>query len=479
MKKVKKLIFMLIFIICLGIIASNNNVVKAENLPQETIIEHSQNIDSKALEEIKTSRFNVLTTPQIKVQANPTQEDINKYYYNQLKHDVSRNTYNTLSSEISNKVKISLGDYEYAITEATEEAIIKSFQSNLLPYVMDGYEAYIMDSAQNYWWTSDVKIGNIEAIIANGKATFKNVEILSDMKEWSEYNNFNTKLKEISNSISGNSVYEIVKSINYYIINNVIYTVIEDTNVEQTAYGALILNKAVCEGQAQLFNLICREKGINSINVYGCTNENSTATAHAWNYVYEPSKEQWYAVDVTWNNNYKDALYLMVGSNTDINGAKFGKNHIAGFKQYKTQSYTPLTPILATDRYVDPISLDGDNIVNIQPNTTYESFLKEFSSDIQFTVKEGENIVTGNNIIKTGQIFSVGNMAYTLVVTGDTNGDGKADIKDILQINKHRLNKVQLTDAYLKAGDANKDGNVDIKDILQINKYRLRKINEL
>ena len=68
---------------------------------------------------------------------------------------------------------------------------------------------------------------------------------------------------------------------------------------------------------------------------------------------------------------------------------------------------------------------------------------------------------------------------YKIIVTGDTNGDGKADIQDILNINKHRLNKGNLENEYLKAGDVNGDGKVDIQDILKINKYRLNKISEI
>ena len=252
----------------------------------------------------------------------------------------------------------------------------------------------------------------------------------------------------------------------------------DDTEIEQTPYGALIMNKAVCEGQAQLFNLICREKGVISINVYGYTNENNTSTAHAWNYVYEPSKGEWYAVDVTWNNYYKDSLYLMIGSNTAPNGIQFGKNHIPGFKQFTLQTYTPATPILSSERYIEPITIDGNYIKNIQPNTKYEDFVKEFSKNMVFTVKEGNNIVTGSTKIKTGQTFTSGDKTYILIVTGDVNGDGQADIKDILQTNKHRLNKTKLTNEYLKAGDTNRDGKEDLKDILQINKYRLEKISE-
>ncbi len=65
------------------------------------------------------------------------------------------------------------------------------------------------------------------------------------------------------------------------------------------------------------------------------------------------------------------------------------------------------------------------------------------------------------------------------ILKGDANGDGKVDFKDILAINKHRLNKAKLEEPYLTAGDVTGDGKVDFMDILQINKYRLGKINIL
>ena len=62
---------------------------------------------------------------------------------------------------------------------------------------------------------------------------------------------------------------------------------------------------------------------------------------------------------------------------------------------------------------------------------------------------------------------------------GDTNGDGKAELIDIIKMNKHRLNKSQLEGAYLQAADVNGDGKVNLFDIVKLNKFRLNKITEL
>ena len=123
--------------------------------------------------------------------------------------------------------------------------------------------------------------------------------------------------------------------------------------------------------------------------------------------------------------------------------------------------------------------IEGDVIKNIQPNISYSDFIKNIDTNIEYTIKEGGKVITETDKIKTGQELIAGEHSYTIVVTGDANGDGKTDILDIMKINKHRLSKSRLTTVYLTAGDVNKDGKVDIMDIMKINKYRLRKINSL
>ena len=121
-------------------------------------------------------------------------------------------------------------------------------------------------------------------------------------------------------------------------------------------------------------------------------------------------------------------------------------------------------------------------ISNIQPQTSVETFKNEITTNVtNVKIMDSQNKeVDSSKIIGTGMKVSLNGIAsFTLIVTGDTNGDGQANIKDILQINKHRLNKAKLTNEYFTAGDVNKDDKVEIRDILQINKYRLGKISNL
>lgn len=128
---------------------------------------------------------------------------------------------------------------------------------------------------------------------------------------------------------------------------------------------------------------------------------------------------------------------------------------------------------------VSGYTVEENYIKDIEANTTYNYFVNNFYSDETITIEENGSNVSGTDLIKTGQVLKEGDKYYTLVVTGDTTGDGKADIRDIMQINKHRSSITELTDAYLKAGDVTYDGIVNIRDILKINKYRINLISRL
>ncbi len=117
-------------------------------------------------------------------------------------------------------------------------------------------------------------------------------------------------------------------------------------------------------------------------------------------------------------------------------------------------------------------------IKKISPNTKIDDALKQIDTNGVIKIYKGtEKITDTSKLMATGMTIKITKgeetKEYTAIVIGDTNGDGKADISDILQINKHRLNSVLLTGPWLSAGDVNQDGEADISDIFQINKHRL------
>jgi len=84
-----------------------------------------------------------------------------------------------------------------------------------------------------------------------------------------------------------------------------------------------------------------------------------------------------------------------------------------------------------------------------------------------------EKIENGTAIgeIKTGAKMTINGKEYTAVVLGDTNGDGKVNSTDALDILKHSAGLSELTDINLKAADINGNGKVNSSVALEILKH--------
>ena len=125
--------------------------------------------------------------------------------------------------------------------------------------------------------------------------------------------------------------------------------------------------------------------------------------------------------------------------------------------------------------------IDSKYINKVMPKTTVIEFLKNIDvNTIDIKIINNDSELESTDLIATGcKIILNNKIYYTLIVSGDVDGNGEVNFNDILQINKHRLNKIKLQDDYIKASDINSDGKVDFNDILQINKYRLGKTNIL
>ena len=95
-------------------------------------------------------------------------------------------------------------------------------------------------------------------------------------------------------------------------------------------------------------------------------------------------------------------------------------------------------------------------------------------------VFKGDEEVSQDALIGTGMSARImdGDKAekiYTVIVTGDTNGDGKINITDMIAVKACVLKKSNLTGAYAKAADVNGDGKVNITDFIKTKAVTLKK----
>lgn len=123
-----------------------------------------------------------------------------------------------------------------------------------------------------------------------------------------------------------------------------------------------------------------------------------------------------------------------------------------------------------TSSYITGISI-GTSISEVK------NAIESISGTKTVTIKKsnGEEAVEGN--IGTGYKVIINNSVkeeeLTVIINGDTSGDGIVNALDLLQVQKSILGTYTLSGVYNLAGDTSDDGTVNALDLLQIQKYIL------
>lgn len=144
---------------------------------------------------------------------------------------------------------------------------------------------------------------------------------------------------------------------------------------------------------------------------------------------------------------------------------------------------TPATGNAAPDKLTSSsvsINQSTGKISKIKAGTTVSSLLSSINQKEYAAVYSGNSVVSGNKNLGTGMklcIVDKGKITktYTIIVTGDTSGDGKINITDMIAVKAHVLKKSTLTGAYSNAGDVNGDGKINITDFIKIKAVLLGK----
>lgn len=122
--------------------------------------------------------------------------------------------------------------------------------------------------------------------------------------------------------------------------------------------------------------------------------------------------------------------------------------------------------ILEKEIESEKYEISENTIKNITEKTTKQEFLENIENalDAKIYNKNNEEIQAGN-IITTGMKLINNEHEYTLIVLGDTNGDGKITLTDLSQTILHILEKNLLIDEYKQAADINLDNEITLTDL--------------
>ena len=128
--------------------------------------------------------------------------------------------------------------------------------------------------------------------------------------------------------------------------------------------------------------------------------------------------------------------------------------------------------------------IDGGYILDIQPGIKVRDLKSNINTNAtKISIYSNDVKVSEDTVLATGMKLQLQNgdltKTFTIIVKADVNNDGLADFKDLVKINKARLNKITLEEMYFLAADVNEDKNLDLKDLSKINRFRLSKITEL
>lgn len=83
-------------------------------------------------------------------------------------------------------------------------------------------------------------------------------------------------------------------------------------------------------------------------------------------------------------------------------------------------------------------------------------------------------LISNNTLVTTGCLINIkfpsSTKSYSVIVSGDANGDGTLSVLDIVKINNHLIDSSKtLTGLYYTAADYNTDTNLSVLDIVKIN----------
>ena len=122
-----------------------------------------------------------------------------------------------------------------------------------------------------------------------------------------------------------------------------------------------------------------------------------------------------------------------------------------------------------TDISSDVYEIEENFVSKILPETSVDTLKENIETNQEITIKNKDgNTITGEEIIGTGMTLEVGDKVYTLIVTGDLDGNGQITVTDLSQLKLHLVEKQLLSDIAIKAADMNDDQDITVTDLAKM-----------
>ena len=287
---------------------------------------------------------------------------VSHLYYDQLENDIQRGIFEDICGASPENCS-----FEVVLTELPEftiegNSLSQEVQDAILAFVesfvLPAYAAAFLDNPLLFW-ADGVSYG-ININIYGTQVT--EIMVTCMLKPFGGYTDesYEATLAELEELFlalplhEGTTPYEWMKIFHDYLCETVVY--VESTN-SHNIIGPLLEGKSVCEGYAKAFKIFCELLEIPSAMVIGVGYTSSGSEAHAWNVV-RMEDGNWYAVDVTWDDQESGIYYdfFLVGGETVptyFNKIPFNQSHVANGDFYGTGEVIVASPTLHPTAY-DP-----------------------------------------------------------------------------------------------------------------------------
>ena len=174
--------------------------------------------------------------------------------------------------------------------------------------------------------------------------------------------------------------------------------------------------------------------------------------------------------------SYSNNVQVGTATVTITGKGNYSGNKSITFAIVTKEPETPKPEIKVPDKLTSSsisINQSAMKVSKIKAGTTVSSLLAFIDQKEYAQVYSGTTVVSGDKLVGTGMklcIVDNGKIlkTYTIIVTGDTNGDGKINITDMIAVKAHILKKSILSGVYANAGDVNGDGKINITDFIKI-----------
>ncbi len=198
---------------------------------------------------------------------------------------------------LSDNQKSLYNELLYAINKY-EEDVIPSIKITVSE-VEDAFYAVLYDHPELFWLGNSYSCEHYENNDDVTKILIKYSDIVNDI------DNAKKKLDTVVNTIVKNANnyefdYAKEKYVHDTLINLISYS--KDTENHQSAYDALVNQKAVCAGYTKAFQLIMHKLGVPTYYVTGISTED-----HAWNLI--ELEDGFYNIDLTFDDQIDRIIY--------------------------------------------------------------------------------------------------------------------------------------------------------------------------